>query len=565
MTPADSLPSPPPAPLTPVQRLALALAAPAKAGAESGAAVLSAEPSHARLRFFVPGSFHVSILPGGDGVEAALAEVISGWQAGALHVVVLGADPKETLRLFKRHRPFWQMKSVFCLHVRDAAGKVHTVAGGKMPLLQMALDRADAMDGAAPEIHRHLQEVQAAGVRSTEDVAAFQQLLQRQKVRATTLLVISCFAVFAAGWALFQATSSTRVMIRMGAMQGELLRQGQWWRLLAPAFLHAGPWHVLLNMLALFSLGSLLEGLLGWRRFLLLYTACALGGSVAILIASPAAVVMGASGAIWGLMGFELYLAWRPGGLFPEMIARQLKSAGGRAVAVNIAISLLPGISFAAHLGGGLVGLGLAASGLLTRGVRPVAEGTPPSAPPALTAGAALSAVALAASLLYGIAWGRPWDFARPELVRVELADGYSAQMPAVHTRIDEREENGVTKTTLGDLYTDGAIYRMLLIPSDPGTVADADQLENLKAELAQQALAGVPRQGAIKVERLGDRQVVTDLATSGDTRVREWSTYQGSHLVVMQVVEIAKPGTAPWEQLAPAIFLSIQPPRAPR
>ena len=559
MTTAQPLSPPPPEPLNLVQCVALALATPAAPGADPVAAIVSAEPAHARLRFYKPGGHHASILSGGVGLEAALAETIAGWKEGVLHVLVLGADRKEVQQLWKRHAPFWQLKRIFSLHVSDAAGKVRTVVGAKLPPLQAGFDRARMLDGASLEVRERLQAVQAADARATQDVVAFQQTLRGRKVAATTALVIACFAVFGAELALFHAPSTPQVLIRMGAMQGELLLRGQWWRLLAPSFLHMGPWHVLLNMVALFSLGSLLERLLGWRRFLLLFAACGLGSSAAILVATPEKYVVGASGAIWGLMAFEFFLAFRPGGLFPEIVAKQLKSAAPRLLAINVGISLLPGISLAAHLGGGLVGLALAASGLLTRGVRPVAEEAPPPPSRALTAGGALSAIALVASLAAAIAWGRPWDFAEPELTRVELAEGFVATMPAVRARLEERSDNGVISTTFGDIYTDGAVYRVLLIPAK-GVVADTAEMDALKAELAKQALAGIPRLGRIEVKELGGRTVVVDQAASGLNRVREWSTYRDDHLVILQVVEPSNPGQAPWEALAPNIFLSIGP-----
>ena len=566
MTFAESLLPGSPTPLTLVQRAALALATPAKPGADAEAAIVSAEPAHARLLFFSPpGGYQASILPGGAGLEPALAEVINGWPKGVLHVVVLGADPREVLQIWKRYvRFFGDGKRTFSLHVRDGVGKLRTLRGSKLPPLQAALHRADALDGASPEVRAQLQAAQASGTRSAADVLTFQQTLRRQRVPVTVALVVACLAVFAAGWA-FEANTHPRVMYRMGAMQGALLLEGEWWRLLAPSLLHAGPWHLLLNMVALVSLGSLLEGILGWRRFLLLFVACAIGGSAAIAVASPQTFVVGSSGAIWGLMAFELYLGWRPGGLFPEVIARQLKKAGVRVVAINVLISLLPGISLAAHLGGGLVGLALAASGLLTRGVRPVAEGTPPSAPPALTTGAALAAAALVASIVQGFAWGRPWDFARPELVRVELPDGFGISLPAVHTRLDESPREKVTSTTFGDLSLDGAVYRVVLGPVDPGTVADAARMEELKKLMAHGEMAGSPRQGAIALEQLDDRLAVTDHITNANgARIREWATYLGDHIVILHAVELKQPGAAPWEHLARPIFLSIRPPKTP-
>src|ERR671923_129567 len=62
---------------------------------------------------------------------------------------------------------------------------------------------------------------------------------------------------------------------------------GDWWRLITAAFLHYGPFHLLLNMLALYWFGSLLEQRIGSGRFALLYIVSGLAGSAGALIAAP--------------------------------------------------------------------------------------------------------------------------------------------------------------------------------------------------------------------------------------------------------------------------------------
>ena len=84
--------------------------------------------------------------------------------------------------------------------------------------------------------------------------------------------------------------------------------EGDWWRLITAAFLHYGPFHLLLNMLALWWFGSLLEQRIGSGRFLLLYLVSGLAGSAGALIASPLDPTVGASGAIFGILGAGLVL-----------------------------------------------------------------------------------------------------------------------------------------------------------------------------------------------------------------------------------------------------------------
>jgi membrane associated rhomboid family serine protease len=83
---------------------------------------------------------------------------------------------------------------------------------------------------------------------------------------------------------------------------------GDWWRLITAAFLHYGPFHLLANMLALYWFGSLLEQRIGSGRFLMLYLVSGLAGSAGALLWSPLVPTVGASGAIFGILGAGLVL-----------------------------------------------------------------------------------------------------------------------------------------------------------------------------------------------------------------------------------------------------------------
>src|SRR5437879_3607367 len=86
------------------------------------------------------------------------------------------------------------------------------------------------------------------------------------------------------------------------------------WRLITATFLHAGLLHIAFNMWALVWLGTAVEGALGHLRFLLLYLASGLAGSAGALVWSPHQPVVGASGAIFGILGAGLILEWRATG-----------------------------------------------------------------------------------------------------------------------------------------------------------------------------------------------------------------------------------------------------------
>lgn len=144
-----------------------------------------------------------------------------------------------------------------------------------------------------------------------------------------------------------------------GFLYAPYVAQGDWWRLFTAAFLHYGPIHLLLNMLGLYWFGSLLERRLGSGRFLLLYIVSGLAGSAGALVVSPTSATVGASGAIFGILGAGLVLEHQRDYVF-----------GGSAMGVIVANLVLTfawsgNISVGGHIGG-LIG-GAAATLALSR------------------------------------------------------------------------------------------------------------------------------------------------------------------------------------------------------
>jgi membrane associated rhomboid family serine protease len=134
---------------------------------------------------------------------------------------------------------------------------------------------------------------------------------------------------------------------------------GEWWRVFTAAFLHIGPVHLALNMLGLLVFGSELERQLGRWRFLALYLLSLLGGAVAIqLFGNPGGPVAGASTAIYGLLGALAVLM---------LVRRQDLRGIVTLLALNVALSFLPGVSLLGHLGGLVAGALTTALLVLTR------------------------------------------------------------------------------------------------------------------------------------------------------------------------------------------------------
>ncbi len=140
---------------------------------------------------------------------------------------------------------------------------------------------------------------------------------------------------------------------------------GEWWRVATAAFTHASPLHLGLNMLALLLFGSELERQLGRVRYLAVYLVSALGGAVALqLFGAYFQGAVGASAAIYGLLG-----------AFGVVLVQQRQDLRGllTLLAINLAVSFLPGISLLGHLGGLVTGAAVAAVLVLARRRRAVA------------------------------------------------------------------------------------------------------------------------------------------------------------------------------------------------
>src|SRR6266576_4862007 len=141
-----------------------------------------------------------------------------------------------------------------------------------------------------------------------------------------------------------------------GFLYAPFVGQGDWWRLMTAAFLHYGPFHLLLNMVGLYWFGSLLERRIGSGRFLLLYLVSGLAGSAGALVVSPNSATVGASGAIFGILGAGLVLEQQRDYVF-----------GGSAlgiIVINFVLTFsISSISKGGHIGG-LIGGIIATLGL---------------------------------------------------------------------------------------------------------------------------------------------------------------------------------------------------------
>jgi len=126
----------------------------------------------------------------------------------------------------------------------------------------------------------------------------------------TRVLIGLNLAVFlgvaATGGSLNSASGST--LAARWLLWGPLVAHGDWWRIITSGFLHDGIFHIGVNMYSLWILGASLERLMGRGRYLLVYFGSLIAGSAGVLLLSWDKPTLGASGAIFGLLGAALVL-----------------------------------------------------------------------------------------------------------------------------------------------------------------------------------------------------------------------------------------------------------------
>lgn len=147
---------------------------------------------------------------------------------------------------------------------------------------------------------------------------------------------------------------------QLGSVSAPGIARGEYWRLVSAAFLHLGPFHLIINMIALFSLRNS-ESFWGSRRFLLIYLISALCGSCLAVIFDPGTPdrvmnTVGASGALCGI-----FTAWAVAFYLnrdhfnPEIYQARMTNILINGILI-LGISFIPGVSLVGHLGGALAG-----------------------------------------------------------------------------------------------------------------------------------------------------------------------------------------------------------------
>lgn len=164
-------------------------------------------------------------------------------------------------------------------------------------------------------------------------------------------ILILCALVFAAMWVVGKG-DITAVASTFGDKENARIYAGEWWRFVTAMFLHGSVVHLVVNGLSLYWLGWSLEKIYGSRKYLFIYLFAGIVSFIVSFMRSPAPS-LGASGAIFGLIGAGLIFPIRFRSLIPDQVRSNILSQLLTTAVINLAIGFqIPRVDNWAHIGG---------------------------------------------------------------------------------------------------------------------------------------------------------------------------------------------------------------------
>ena len=177
--------------------------------------------------------------------------------------------------------------------------------------------------------------------KTAKDNKVYESVFKPKKIIVTNVIITLCVLVY-----ILQLFNSK--LLYLGANISDFVKMGEVYRIITCTFIHAGIIHLLCNMYSLYIIGSQLETFIGKARFIFVYIISAISGSLMSLIFTAGASV-GASGAIFGLLGSLLYFGYH----YRIYLGSVLKNQIIPIIILNILLGfMLPGVDNAAHIGG---------------------------------------------------------------------------------------------------------------------------------------------------------------------------------------------------------------------
>ncbi len=187
--------------------------------------------------------------------------------------------------------------------------------------------------------------------KTVENNRIYEDTFKPKKIIITFILIAICIIMFCLTYIFGKGSTDSFTLYKFGAVYSPAIKNGEIYRLVTGTFLHAGIIHLICNMYSLFIIGSQLENFIGKKKFIFVYLMSAISGSLMSSVFSSS-ISVGASGAIFGLLGSMIYFGYHYRLYLGSVITRQIIPI----IILNLLLGFsLSGIDNFAHIGG-LVG-----------------------------------------------------------------------------------------------------------------------------------------------------------------------------------------------------------------
>lgn len=203
------------------------------------------------------------------------------------------------------------------------------------------------------DIDQIIKKTEDVNIKTQKKNKVYEDIFKPKTPIITNIIILTCILYFI--FILFNTNGvlSVNNLIKYGANYQPYIKSGEWYRLFSCIFIHASVLHLLLNMYVLKIVGSQVESYMGKSKYIIIFIISGLIGSLFSAIFTKA-VSVGASGAIFGVLGSLLYFTYH----YRIVLGNSLKHEILPVVLFNLLIGLfIPGVDISAHIGGLIGGI----------------------------------------------------------------------------------------------------------------------------------------------------------------------------------------------------------------